>query len=239
MPRVPRSVVPGHPLHLIQRGNNRTRSFVAPEDYAYYKRVLRESSVRARCAVHAYVLMTNHVHLLVTPESAQGPARMMQAIGRRYVRYFNESYSRTGTLWEGRYRSTLVDSLHYFFACMRYVELNPVRAGVVMQPGEYRWSSFRRNAHGEADAPITPHALYLALGSVSSDRQAAYRAMFACHLDMDAVNAIRRATNAGTVLGTTPFREELEARLQRMLKRLPHGGDRRSDSFRGSTTLTP
>jgi len=234
MPRVPRPVIPGHPLHLIQRGNNRVTSFVDADDYWYYKRVLRESSVREGCAVHAYVLMTNHVHLLVTPDSVRGPARMMQAIGRRYVRYFNDRYSRTGTLWEGRYRSTIVDSLHYFFAYMRYVELNPIRAGVVTQPGTYRWSSFRHNAHGDVDALITPHPLYLALGSGSSGRQATYRSMFAKHLDMEAVNIIRRATNAGEVLGTTPFLQELEALLQRRLKQLPHGGDRRSHSFRAT-----
>jgi putative transposase len=169
---------------------------------------------------------------------------MMQAVGRRYVRYFNDCHTRTGTLWEGRYRSALVDSQHYFFACTRYIELNPGRAGIVARPGDYRWSSFRCNAHGHADALVTPHTAYLALASCPRDRQAAYRAMFAGRQDVEAVEVIRRATNAGTTMGSARHRAELEAALQRRLTRVTHGGDRRSPSFRGSagpdsTTLTP
>ena len=202
MPRTPRPIVPGQPLHLIQRGNNRTASFHDRHDFAFYLRVLHDVSRRAGCAIHAYVLMTNHVHLLVTPETEGGPARMMQGVGRRYVRYFNERRGRTGTLWEGRYRSTLVDSDRYFLACSRYIELNPVRAGIVADPAAYGWSSFRRNAMGRDDRVITPHATYRALGSCAAERCAAYRALFDAPLGSDTLDAIRGAAKTGAVLGT-------------------------------------
>lgn len=242
MARIPRPVFAGQPLHLIQRGNNRARIFVDTQDYARYKDVLRDTSQGADCAIHSYVLMPNHVHLLATPDHELAPAHMMQSIGRRYVRYFNERHARTGTLWEGRYRSTLIDCARYFFACSRYIELNPARAGMVKDPGAYRWSSFRGNAHGEPDSLITPHQLYLELGTGAADRERAYHGMFAGELDADDINAIRRATNSGRVLGSTEFREDLEARVQRPLGWLSHGGDRRSIPSRAqpvSTTLTP
>jgi len=252
MPRMPRPIVPGQPLHLIQRGNNRTAAFLDRQDLAFYLRVLHETSRRAGCAIHAYVLMTNHVHLLVTPQTARGPARMMQGIGRKYVRYFNERHGRTGTLWEGRYRSTLVDSDRYFFACSRYIELNPVRAGIVTDPAVCGWSSFRCNAMGRPDPIITPHATYRALGDCAAERCAAYRAMFDTPLGSDTLDAIRGAAKRGTVLGTAHCRARLESVLKRSLARLPHGGARRGRTFmasdastgqldhhRFSTTLTP
>lgn len=244
MPRTPRPIVPGQPLHVVQRGNNRVAAFVAIQDFVHYTRVLREASEDAGCAIHAYVLMSNHVHLLVTPDSASGPSRMMQSVGRRYVRYFNDRHRRTGTLWEGRFRSTLVDSERYLLACSRYIELNPVRTGMVHRPGDYRWSSFRCNAHGEIDALITPHGVYRSLGARVADRRAGYRALFAEPLDAGSLDAIRDATTAGTVLGGARFRAKLELELERRLTRIPHGGDRRSASFsrrghRRSTTLTP
>ena len=252
MPRMPRPIVPGQPLHLIQRGNNRTRSFADREDYACYLRVLRDAGKRAGCAIHAYVLMTNHVHLLVTPDTERGPARMMQWIGRGYVRYFNQRHGRTGTLWEGRFRSTLVDSDRYFLACSRYIDLNPVRAGIVADAASYRWSSFRCNARGSYDPLVTPHPAYRALGETGAARQAAYRAMCAVPLDAAVVDAIRHAARRGTVLGSTRCRAELELALQRPLSRRPQGGARRGSTFmaddasadepghhRSSTTLTP
>lgn len=242
MPRIPRPVVAGQPLHLIQRGNNRAATFVDAQDYSRYRQVLRDASELASCAIHAYVLMTNHVHLLVTPDHALGPAHMMQAIGRRYVRYFNDRYTRTGTLWEGRYRSALIDSNRYFFACSRYVELNAVRAGIVTHPSAYRWSSFRCNADGEPDPLVTPHRLYRELGVNSTEREAAYTAMFATELAGEDVDAIRAATNGNRALGTASLHAELGAESQRLLKRLAHGGDRRSKAFSSatiSTTLTP
>lgn len=242
MPRTPRSVVAGQPLHLIQRGNNRGATFIDACDYSFYRQVLHEASNRAGCEIHAYVFMTNHVHLLVTPDHDHSPAYMMQSIGRRYVRYFNDRSDRTGTLWEGRYRSTLIDSDRYFFSCSRYVELNPARAGMVSHPGAYRWSSFRCNADGEPDPLITPHRMYRDLGPGSSEREAAYRGMFESDLDLEAVDAIRRATNSGRILGSARFREEVESESTRSLRSLAHGGDRRSKPFRLraiSTTLTP
>lgn len=202
MPRAPRTVTAGQPLHLIQRGNNRSACFIDDRDRAFYLRSLRDASTRTGCAIHAYVLMTNHVHLVVTPADAMSTARLMQAVGRRYVRHFNDRYDRTGTLWEGRYRSMPIDSERYFLACSRYVELNPVRAGLVRQPASYPWSSFRCNANGNTDPIVTPHAVYEALGALAAVRQASYRALFTTTLDADVVDAIRRATSAGLALGT-------------------------------------
>ena len=232
MPRMPRPIVPGQPLHVIQRGNNRTACFHDRQDFAVYLRVLDEMSRRAGCAIHAYVLMTNHVHLLVTPQTARGPARMMQRIGRSYVRYFNERHGRTGTLWEGRYRSALVDSDRYFLACSRYIELNPVRAGIVTDPAVYGWSSFRCNATGRADPVITQHETYRALGSCAAERCAAYRTLFDTPLGSDSLDAIRGAAKRGTVLGTARCRARLESVLTGSLARHPLGGARRGPSFR-------
>lgn len=227
MARLPRLVVAGNPLHVIQRGNNRSATFFAAEDYRRYQAELLEASQRHGCAIHAYVLMTNHVHLLVTPSDESGPARMMQSLGRSYVRYFNERYKRTGTLWEGRYRSTIVDSESYLLACSRYIELNPVRALMVTHPGRYIWSSHRRNAYGEADSLVTQHAVYGALGNAQGARQVAYRALFKKSLEAHAIEEIRRATNRGSALGDEPFCKHLERALNRPVTRLPHGGDRR------------
>ena len=157
---------------------------------------------------------------------------MMQAIGRVYVRYFNTRHKRTGTLWEGRYRSTPIDSERYLFACSRYIELNPVRAGMVRQPNEYRWSSYRHNAHGKPDSLVTPHAAYRALETGGVPRQTAYQALFEHQLDANALDAIRRATNRGTALGDAQFCDEIEATLGRAVKPLAHGGDRRSSTRR-------
>lgn len=241
VPRPPRAVLPGQPLHLIQRGNNRSACFVDDADRGHYKRALRSASAHAGCAIHAYVLMTNHVHLLITPSNAGSPGRMMQMLGRRYVRYFNDRYGRSGTLWEGRCHSTMVDSELYFLACSRYVESNPVRAGLVARPDGYPWSSYRCNADGEPDDLVTPHALYIALGPHPELRRASYRTLFSAPSDPDMLDAIRRATNAGTVLGGVQHREMLEAALNRRLTRASHGGDRRSGAFRHriSTSLTP
>lgn len=232
MARLPRLVISGQPLHLLQRGNNRSVTFFADEDYHFYRDTLYRASRRFGCAIHAYVLMTNHVHLLLTPGDERAPARMMQAVGRRYVRYINGCYRRTGTLWEGRYKSTLIDSEHYLLICSRYIELNPVRAGMVENPETYRWSSYRHNAYGELDTLITPHALYRALGPRPADQQVAYRALFKAQLEAQTLEAIRNATNDGAVLGHDRFREQIEAALQRRVARLAHGGDRRSEMFR-------
>jgi len=179
------------PVHITQRGVNRCVTFITDDDFARYLWVLRSVSVAARCAVHAYVLMSNHLHLLVTPADAAAPARMMRSLGGSYVRYFNSQHRRTGTLWEGRYRSATVDTDDYFFACSRYIERNPQRAGLVDDPGAYPWSSFRANGIGEYDPLITPHPLYTALGPDRDVRCAAYRRLFGAELPPSAVAAVR------------------------------------------------
>jgi len=201
MPRPPRFVLPGHTLHIIQRGNNRSVCFVDDEDREYYLAALRRASQRARCAIHAYVLMTNHSHLLVTADESASPARMMQSLGVKYVLYFNARHGRTGTLWEGRYRSSPIDSERYYLACSRYIETNPVRAGLVRDPSGYRWSSFRSNAEGTPDVLVRPHPVYLSLGARSSARREAYRALFETPLAWSMIDVIRRVTNSGVGLG--------------------------------------
>ncbi len=185
------------------------------DDVLCYKSALGEAAQKAGCAIHAYVFMSNHVHLLVTPQDACTASKLMQMLGRRYVRYFNDRNARTGTLWEGRFRSVLIDSARYFFTCSRYIELNPVRAGIVTHPGAYRWSSFRHSATGECDRLLTPHALFDALGPSDAERRTAYRAMFASPLDEATIGAIRRATNAGSSLLSAEHQRELEYRASR------------------------
>jgi REP-associated tyrosine transposase len=238
MPRPPRLVLPGVPLHVIQRGNNRTQTFLSPEDLIQYRRMLGDASRRYRCHLHAYVFMPNHVHLLVTTEDGLGTARMMQAIGRRYVRYVNTRHRRTGTLWEGRYRSSLVDSERYFLTCSRYIELNPVRGNLARDPGDYRWSSYLCNAFGEPDPLITPHSTYENLDVLPSDRQAAYRALFDRVIPNETIDAIRRAVNTGGLLGDGSFKSRIEARVARSLARPPRGGDRRSSAFQVAARMS-
>ena len=170
MPRRPRLQLAEVPLHIVQRGINREPCFFAEEDYHCYLHWLEEAARDCRCAIHAYALMTNHVHLLLTPKANGSPARLMQSLGRRYVQYINRFYRRTGSLWEGRYKSSLVQAETYLLACYRYIELNPVRAEMVADPGQYRWSSYRANGLGLPDARLTPHPLYLAQGSSAEER---------------------------------------------------------------------
>lgn len=215
MPRRPRLTLPNIPLHLIQRGNNQQACFVADEDYRFYLDWLGDYAGKAGCRVHAYVLMTNHVHLLVSAERADAVGAMMKALGQRYVQYFNRTYRRSGTLWEGRYRSCLTQAEDYLLACQRYIELNPVRAAMVEHPGEYRWSSYRTNAQGEAESLIQPHAVYQALGTRAEDRQAAYRELFRYALEPGVVDEIRRATHGNFALGSERFGAEIAAALGR------------------------
>lgn len=215
MPRLPRFALPGVPQHVIQRGNNRQVCFVADEDYRFYLECLHDASVRYDCGIHAYVLMTNHVHLLVTPNKADALSRFMQHVGRRYVQYFNFAYQRTGTLWEGRYKASLVEVETYLLSCYRYIELNPVRAAMVMHPSDYRWSSYHGNALGELNSVLVPHELYLALGSSPSDRQRTYEALFRTHLDSQLLEAIRESLNQEIALGNDRFREQIEQALSR------------------------
>jgi putative transposase len=175
--------MPNVPLHIIQRGNNRQACFYADEDYRKYLEWLQEYAAKTGCLVHAYVLMTNHVHLLVSVADGGSAGRLMKALGQRYVQYVNRSYKRSGTLWEGRFRSCLTQEEAYLLTCQRYIELNPVRAGMVDHPAEYPWSSYRANAQGEADALVKPHSLYEALGCDAARREAAYRELFRYELE--------------------------------------------------------
>jgi putative transposase len=207
MPRRPRIKLAGLPQHVVQRGINREPCFFAEEDYHSYLHWLKKAAADWRCAIHAYVLMTNHVHLLITPLTEAGIAKLMQAVGRRYVQYINRSYKRTGSLWEGRYKSSLVQADTYLLTCMRYIELNPVRAGMVNDPGQYHWSSYRHNGLGQNDPRIAEHPLYLTLGQEPTARQAAYRALFRSQLDDEAIDDIRLALNQGQPLGNERFKE--------------------------------
>ncbi len=226
MPRQPRVVLPGQPLHVIQRGNNRNPIFFGEDDYRIFLRCLSEASQAHLCDVHAYVLMTNHVHLLVTPSEHDSIAKVMQSVGRRFVRYVNSRYGRTGTLWEGRYKSTLIHTDRYFLACSHYIELNPVRAGIVTHPRAYKWSSYQSNANGVPDELVIVHPVYLALGDTASARQKSYRSLVDDNLDEATLKTIRDATNKGWPLGDEKFKDELEAALRRRFRPLPRGGRR-------------
>jgi len=231
MARHARFIVPGHPQHVIQRGNNRKVIFVCEEDFRFYLEKLEAACRACLCKIHAYILMTNHVHLLVTPETEESLGRMMQSLGRSYVQYFNYRYRRTGTLWEGRYKSTLLDSDRYLLTCYRYIELNPVRAGMVRDPGEYTWSSYHVNAYGGQDRLVQPHELYLRLANNREDRQVAYRALFKRHIDHQTLGDIRQATNTEWVLGDSRFKTQIEALLGRQVQPKPKGGDRKSHKY--------
>jgi putative transposase len=215
MPRQPRLDVPGIAQHVIQRGNDRKPCFFGELDYIRYLQALRELSMREHCAVHAYVLMTNHVHLLVTPDARGQVSRMMQALGRHYVRYVNDRYRRTGTLWEGRYKASLVDSDSYLLSCYRYIELNPVRAWMVAEPRNYRWSSYRANALGVRDPAIRAHPSYLALGDDAATRRAEYRALVSGTTSEQDLQLIRLQLQRQHVLGPDSFRASIEAQLGR------------------------
>ena len=226
MARALRYFLPDQPLHVIQRGNNRGAIFFAEADYALYRTWLAEAATQYGCAIHAYVLMTNHVHLLLTPRTAESLPRTLQSLGRRYVRHVNRRYRRTGTLWEGRYRAAPIDSEAHFLACCRYIELNPVRAGMVASPGEYRWSSWAAHAAGAEDRLLTGHDLYRALGSTAAERQAGYRALFDGSLDPYFVDALRKATNGGWALGGERFRQQIAEALGRRVTPAPVGRPR-------------
>jgi putative transposase len=233
MARLPRLNLLGIPQHVVQRGNNRQPSFFAEQDYTVYLDKLKDYAGKYKVAVHAYVLMTNHVHLLMTPESATGVSQLMQALGRYYVLYVNKTYERTGTLWEGRYKSTLVDSDNYFLLVSRYIELNPVRARMVTHPAEYHWSSYRGNALGKNIELLTHHICYQCLGLKDEERQNAYRALFDHHIEDLALQEIRDATNKAWVLGENRFKQKVEQQAGRRASPLAKGGDRKSKTFRG------
>lgn len=235
MPRRARLLLPGVPLHIIQRGNNRQRCFLQDADYLVYLEWLHDHAGETGCRVHAYVLMSNHVHLLISFDDVTAPGALMKALGEQYVRYFNRRYGRSGTLWEGRYRSCLVQDEQYLLTCQRYIELNPVRAGLVSEPGEYRWSSHAGNTGARTDDLLTPHELYRRFGSGDAQRQQAYAALFLQPLAPASVEAVRKATNSNLVLGDPSFAASVGAKLGR---RVVAGRPGRPPKNRGQTTFS-
>jgi putative transposase len=232
MARLPRFVIPDQPQHLILRGNNRSEIFCADADYLFYLEKLQLACDKHGCDIHAYVLMTNHVHLLITPHKEQSLSKAMQMLGRYYVQYYNYCYQRTGTLWEGRYRATLIDTEAYLLTCMRYIELNPVRAGMVSHPSRYPWSSYHHNALGKLNDVITPYIEYRRLGKTDKARQAAYRALFRHHIPEKSITEIREATNKAWVLGNDRFKQRIQKQLERRVEPKARGGDRKSERFK-------
>jgi putative transposase len=229
MPRKPRFVLPGVPQHVIQRGHNREPCFYAPEDYRRYLDELKEAASSNDVRVHGYVLMTNHVHLLMTPMTEHAISHCMQDLGRKYVKYVNATYLRSGTLWEGRYKASLVDSEAYLLTCMRYIEMNPVRASMVEHPGDYRWSSYAHNAHGQDDHLVTQHPVYEQLGNTPKQRQHTYRELFTGNLDSDLLHVIRDALNQELVLGRDDFKDKVEKMTLRAARRGKDGRPRIED----------
>jgi putative transposase len=218
MPRQPRYFIPDLPQHVIQRGVDRQAVFFEPSDYELYLRSLDAAAKRYECQIHAYVLMINHTHLLVTPGSERSLPRVMQAMGRGYVQALNKKYGRTGTLWQGRYKASLVQDDGYLLTCYKYIELNPVRAGLVSAPGDYPYSSFAHNAHGITDRLLTPHKIYESLARKVEERHTAYRRLFRDCVTPDLLSTIRETTNACLVMGNDRFKDQIEAILGRSVR---------------------
>ena len=223
MARLPRLTLPGYPHHIIQRGNNRQVIFVDTQDFETMLALLTENAQKFAVAVHAYVLMDNHFHLLATPTTAEALPLMMQAVGRSYVRYFNNRHGRSGTLWEGRYRSTLIETERYLLACMVYIDLNPVRAGMVAQPADWRWSSHAHSLGLRADALVTPHALFWALGNTPFAREAAYGQLVQAGISASQQGALTDATLRGWALGEAGFVDELQKKSTRRVTKSKPG----------------
>lgn len=228
MARYPRLDLPGIPQHIVQRGNNRAACFFDDAHRRMYLDLLREASRAAQVAIHAYVLMGNHVHILATPARVGGVSATMQVVGRRYVQYVNKARGRTGTLFDGRFKSGLVQSERYLLCCYRYIELNPVRAGLVDDPARYEWSSYRCNGLGEPDELITSHPAFDELGDSSSERQHCYRAFVAQGLPADEGAAIRTHARQGRALGSPAFQDWVEAAAGRNARLAPRGRPRKA-----------
>ena len=214
MPRKPRFYLPDIPIHVVQRGHSREPVFFEDSDYKAYLHWFLEAVERYHCQVHAFVLMTNHIHFLITPKNKDTISRVMQYVGRYYVPYINYHYGTSGTLWEGRYKASLVQEDNYLLSCMRYIELNPVRANMVSHPQDYPWSSYHANAEGKNIKLIRSHPVYQALGKSKTERLDAYKALFKAHIPDDEIKTIRRAWETGTPLGNDYFKEKIERKLQ-------------------------
>ena len=223
MARLPRLTLPGFPHHVILRGNNRQAIFQATPDYQRLISLLAENAIKFGVEIHAYVLMSNHFHLLLTPQTADGLPQLMQAVGRSYVRYFNGIQQRTGTLWEGRYKSTVIQTERYLLACMAYIDLNPVRAGLVAQPGEYPWSSFGHYTGQRMDKFITPHPLVWELGNTPFAREAAYAELVQSGIGAGQQQALTDSALRGWALGEPDFVADLQKRTERRVSKSTAG----------------
>lgn len=230
MPRRPRIHLPGLPLHIVQRGHNRDACFFVEEDFQSYRHWLGEALRESGAALHAYVLMKNHVHLLITPKQPEDVSRIVISLGRRYVQYINKTYRLTGTLWDSRYKSSLVQEDHYLLLCQRFIELNPVRADLVNDPAHYRWSSYRANGLGQSDLLITPHSVYSSLGTDEAARLTAYRVLFRHELDDEAIADMRLALNQGQPFGNGRFLDTIERMTGQRREARPRGRPRKADS---------
>ena len=238
MPRRPRTHLAGFPLHIVQRGHNRGACFFCEEDYLAYREWLAEAVKTTGCLLHAYVQMTNHVHLLLTPPEPAAVSRLMISLGRRYVHYINKTYRRTGTLWDSRYKSSLVHAEPYLLLCQRYIELNPVRAAMVDDPARDRWSSYRANGLGQPDPLLTPHPVYSGLGPTTAERLANYRALFRTELDGEAISAIQMALGQGQALGNARFIEQVQRMTGQRCEMHPRGRPRKpADGVRDQLSL--
>ena len=214
MPRKPRFYLPDIPAHIVQRGNCRQAVFFDDQDYVSYLKWLKEGALKYGCSIHAYVLMTNHVHLLMTPETSHSISKTIQYVGRNYVTYVNHVYGKSGTLWEGRHKGCVVANDNYFLRCMRYIELNPVRAGMVDSPDKYSWSSYHQNASGSFGKITTPHDLYMNLADTVEARGKSYRELFKSDLVVEQIKNIRETVQTGTPLGNDRFRKQVEDALK-------------------------
>ena len=223
MARLPRLTVPGYAHHIIQRGNNRQAIFASTADYELLLDLLHEHAHKQQVAVHAYVLMSNHFHLLATPETAEGIPQMMQAVGRRYVRNYNLRHQRTGTLWEGRYRSTLIQTERYLLACMAYIDLNPVRAGLVADPADYPWSSHQHYIGRRPDKLVTPHALYWEMGNTPFARDQSYTEMVRAGIGAEQQRALTDSALRGWALGEPDYVADLQRRTERRVAKAQAG----------------
>lgn len=223
MARLPRLTLPGYPHHVIQRGNNRQPIFAGGDDYRFLLELFDTYSRELKVAIHSYVLMGNHFHLLATPETETGLPELMQAVGRRYVRYFNTRQQRSGTLFEGRYRSTLIQAERYLLACMVYIDLNPVRAGMVADPAQYVWSSHRHYAGIENDRLVTPHPLFWSLGNTPFAREQAYGELITAGINRETREALAGSAHRGWALGDAAYVAELERQTDRRAAPKPAG----------------
>lgn len=223
MARLPRLTLPAFPHHVIQRGNNGQPVFLSAADYSAMLALLEENAQKFGVALHAYVLMENHFDLLVTPTSDGGLPQMMQAIGRRYVRYFNDCHGRSGTLWEGRYRSTVLQAESYLLACMASMDLDPVRAGVVKEARDYPWSSHGHYVGARADKSLTPHPLFWELGNTPFAREAAYAELVRGGISPAQQDALTRSSVGGWALGSEDFVADLQKRTDRRVSQAQPG----------------